>query len=56
MTIKTEENPPPPKKREDSSPEALNHHVHAKSFLLWCVPVSGIWYTVQPLGMYHVHM
>ena len=42
------------KKEGHSSPDALNHHVHAKSFLLWCVLVLGTWYTVQPLGMYHV--
>ena len=42
------------KKGGHSSSEALNHHTHAKSFMLWCVPVSGTWYTVQPLGIYHV--
>ena len=36
-----------PYKRGTSCPEALKNHLHSKSFLIWCVPVSGHWSTIR---------
>ena len=42
-----------PKKGGHSFSEALNHHVLAKSFLLWCVPVTRS--SHQACTMYRLH-
>ena len=47
----------PKKKGKKASPKALYDHVHAKSFLLWCVPVSATCFdqAIQAGTMYLVH-
>ena len=40
-------------KGENSTPGALYHHVHAKRFLLWRVPVSNTCFNHSQSSMYH---
>ena len=46
-----------PKKGENSTPGALYHHIHAKFFLLWCVPISATSFgpTIYACAMAGIH-